>query len=495
MVSFKHVRNDFSSASLEADASVKGQIAHFDQCEWSKQSLHDTVDIASANHAHRSYKTTMEDTSVDVPDEISCADQIFDIAFHPTCDFLATALIDGAVEVWKYAGGEGSNQMVFRNKLHPSSCRGLKFNDRGDALFTISSDRSLRAIDGSGKEILCYNVAHDKPINRLMVINEHSLVTGDDGGEVKLWDLRAGSQESAAVMQWHMHEDFVSGFAFNSEASTLISVSGDSTLCMYDFRNKKVHCRSDEQESELQCVQILKGGRKVVAGTQDGVMLLFSWDQWGDCSDRFPGHPEAVDCMWKIDESSVLTGSSDGLLRVVSLLPNKVLGVLGDHEEFPVEGMCASRDGRLLGSFAHDEVVRFWDISLFKDDDGDEFDADQEEDPHVSGEKAGAPARSKAAEKRTKAASAAPGVGADGDAVSDDDEEGDGEWEDLDSEDADSDEEEMEMSDDGADTSASGEEAGQEMAESGNSSSSEDEQPNKGPKMLPTANQKFFADL
>lgn len=309
----------------------------------------------------------MSDSDAHVPEEISCAEQIFDVAFHPTSDFLATALIDGAVEVWKYSTGESANQMILRNQIHASSCRGLKFNERGDVLFTISSDRSLRGIDGTGKEVLHYAVAHDKPINRLMVINENNLVTGDDEGEVKLWDLRAGNQESAAVMQWHLHEDFISGFAFNPEQATLISVSGDSTLCMYDFKSKKNTCRSDEQESELQCVQIIKGGRKVVAGTQDGVMLLFSWDRWGDCSDRFPGHPEAVDCMWKVDESTVMTGSSDGLLRVVSLLPNKVLGVVGDHEEFPVEGMCASRDGRLLASFAHDEVVRFWDLQAALD--------------------------------------------------------------------------------------------------------------------------------
>jgi hypothetical protein len=323
----------------------------------------------------------------------------------------------------------------------------------------------------------------------MMVINEHNLVTGDDKGEVKLWDLRAGSQEAAAVMQWHLHEDFVSGFAFNPEQNTLLSVSGDSTLCMYDFRNKKISCRSDEQESELQCVQILKGGRKVVAGTQDGVMLMFSWDQWGDCSDRFPGHPEAVDCMLKVDESTVVTGSSDGLLRVVSLQPNKVLGVIGDHEEFPVEGMSASRDGRVLASFAHDEVVRFWDISLFKDDDGDEFDVEEAE---PSGEKAGGKAP-----KKTKAAAAGAAVGADGDAQSEGDEE-DG-WEDMDSEDEDegSNEGDMEMEDSGSDDASDAEmEADEdEDGDSSESDSSDDDVPRKGPKMLPTPNEKFFADL
>jgi len=48
-----------------------------------------------------------------------------------------------------------------------------------------------------------------------------------------------------------------------------------------------------------------------------------------------------VDCLWKVDESTVVSGSSDGLVRVVSIQPNKVLGVLGDHDDFPVEGMVS----------------------------------------------------------------------------------------------------------------------------------------------------------
>lgn len=38
-----------------------------------------------------------------------------------------------------------------------------------------------------------------------------------------------------------------------------------------------------------------------------------------------------MDALLKYDEDTVLTGSSDGLIRVVSLQPNKMLGVLGEH--------------------------------------------------------------------------------------------------------------------------------------------------------------------
>jgi WD40 repeat protein len=169
-------------------------------------------------------------------------------------------------------------------------------------------------------------------------------------------------------MKFTMHQDFVADFAYNPDANVLLSVGGDATLCAYELRNKKASRQSDEQEAELQCIEVIKGGRKVVCGTQDGVIITFSWGRWGDCSDRYPGHPESVDCMLKVDESTLLTGSSDGLVRVVQIQPNTILGVIGDHDTFPVEGMQRSYDGNILCTYAHDEVLRFWDVSMFAED-------------------------------------------------------------------------------------------------------------------------------
>ncbi len=44
------------------------------------------------------------------------------------------------------------------------------------------------------------------------------------------------------------------------------------------------------------------------------------------------------------DESTLLTGSSDGLLRAVGIQPSKLLGVLGAHEDLPIENLSLSHD-------------------------------------------------------------------------------------------------------------------------------------------------------
>lgn len=49
--------------------------------------------------------------------------------------------------------------------------------------------------------------------------------------------------------------------------------------------------------------------------------------------------------------------------RAVNLLPNRVIGCVGQHAGEPVEELAKSWDSRLLASSAHDQLIKFWDIS------------------------------------------------------------------------------------------------------------------------------------
>jgi hypothetical protein len=129
----------------------------------------------------------------------------------------------------------------------------------------------------------------------------------------------------------------------------------------------------------LAAVAVLKGGKKVVTGSQGGVIALWSWGYWADCSDRFPGHPESVESLVKWDEDTVLTGSSDGGLRIVGVLPNRLLGVLGEHEGgMPIEQLALSGDRKLLASASHEAGIALWDMGVLADDSGDDDEDDED---------------------------------------------------------------------------------------------------------------------
>lgn len=47
----------------------------------------------------------------------------------------------------------------------------------------------------------------------------------------------------------------------------------------------------------------------------------------------------------------------------MNLLPNRVIGCIGQHAGEPVEEIAKSWDSRFLASSAHDQLIKFWDIS------------------------------------------------------------------------------------------------------------------------------------
>ncbi|KAG1452113.1 hypothetical protein G6F56_007907 [Rhizopus delemar] len=113
---------------------------------------------------------------------------------------------------------------------------------------------------------------------------------------------------------------------------------------------------------------IIKDGQQVIAGSQSGALYIWDWNTWSSHS-KWIGHPNSVDALVKLDEDTICTGGSDGLLRLITVSPqHKFEGILGDHgEDFPIEKIAATFDQHYLASCGHDMQLRFWNIeSLYK---------------------------------------------------------------------------------------------------------------------------------
>ena len=46
----------------------------------------------------------------------------------------------------------------------------------------------------------------------------------------------------------------------------------------------------------------------------------------------------------------------------MNILPNRLLGTVGEHEDFPVENLSKSHCNTYLASCSHDQKIKFWNI-------------------------------------------------------------------------------------------------------------------------------------
>ncbi|XP_064636952.1 WD repeat-containing protein 55-like isoform X2 [Lineus longissimus] len=246
---------------------------------------------------------------------------------------------------------------------HKKACRKLKFSTSGERLYTASKDKSLQIIDlNHGKVFHKFMKAHEAPIYSLLVIDDYQLVSGDDDGTVKVWDLR----HKDAIMEFKENEEFISDLYIDQQKKILLATSGEGTLTAFNIRKKRMELQSESFDAELLSLAVVKRGNKVVCGTGEGVLSFFNWGEWGNISDRFPGHPMSIDCMVPITEDIICTGSMDGMIRAVNILPNRFIGVVGQHDGFPIENMCISQDKTLLASCSHDQKIKFWNLENVK---------------------------------------------------------------------------------------------------------------------------------
>ena len=112
---------------------------------------------------------------------------------------------------------------------------------------------------------------------------------------IKLWDLR---KEDPILMIQPEHSNFISSFSVDSTGSTLLAASGDGRLSVWNSRQRKLIARSDECDSELLTCNVVRANSKVVCGDGEGVLNIFTWDDWGDISDRVPVQEEVSIDYW-----------------------------------------------------------------------------------------------------------------------------------------------------------------------------------------------------
>ncbi|XP_040827585.1 WD repeat-containing protein 55 isoform X1 [Ochotona curzoniae] len=299
----------------------------------------------------------------DTPEDIVLEAPASGLAFHPSRDLLAAGDVDGDVFVFSYSCQEGETKELWSSGHHLKSCRAVVFSEDGQKLVTVSKDKAIHFLDvEQGRLEKRVSKAHGSPINSLLLVDENVLATGDDTGGVRLWDQR----KEGPLMDMRQHEEYIADMALDPAKKLLLTASGDGCLGVFNIKRRRFELLSEPQSGDLTSVTLMKLGKKVACGSSEGTIYLFNWNGFGATSDRFALRAESIDCMVPVTESLLCAGSTDGIIRAVNILPNRVVGSVGQHAGEPVEKLALSHCGRFLASSGHDQRLKFWDMTQLR---------------------------------------------------------------------------------------------------------------------------------
>ncbi|XP_060887493.1 WD repeat-containing protein 55 [Labrus mixtus] len=306
----------------------------------------------------------------ETPEDIKLEAIANTVALHPSRDVLVCGDVDGDVYAFSYSCTEGGNKELWSSGHHMKSCRQVRFSSDGLKLYSVSRDKAVHMLDPErGQLVTRIRGAHEAPINSLLLVDENILATGDDQGTLKVWDMRRGT----AFMDLKQHEDYISDIAVDQAKRILLTASGDGTMGVFNIKRRRFELLSEFQSGDLTSVTIMKRGRKVVCGSSEGTVYIFNWNGFGATSDRFAIKAESIECIAPVTDDIMCTASMDGYIRAINVLPNRVLGCIGQHIGEPIEELAKSWDTRFLASSAHDQLIKFWDISSLPNQTVDEY--------------------------------------------------------------------------------------------------------------------------
>ena len=143
-----------------------------------------------------------DDDSVEIP-PIALDCHVFEIVFHPTRPLLAVALITGTVQIYEIK--EGHTEKIMESKHHTKSCRTVAFGSCSyeKYLFSGCADGSVGVFDiDANKVVSVWPKVHGSGVNIVRLYKDQLLVSGDDDGYVKVWDLKKLGPIKFEIILW-----------------------------------------------------------------------------------------------------------------------------------------------------------------------------------------------------------------------------------------------------------------------------------------------------
>ena len=269
---------------------------------------------------------------------------LYDLQFGDKGEQLAGIHWDGSIQLWEAANGALGKQL---KTLPEQGAYVSQMHFVDNRLVTANDDGIVRLWDVDRGVLTQSLVGHQDRVTVVKISpNRSRLLSGGADGTLRLWGLESNEAGGDALKDWMAHEDEVSAIAWHPNGRIMASGARDGSIRVWDSQGKQQ--TFPQHSAAVSAIVFSPDGRQLVTASTDKTIKVWQLRD-GSLQQTLTGHREAVtDVVFTADEQVLL--SSGGDLKLWNVRAGELLQTVEGTIATSTEHLSLSRDGRWLAS-------------------------------------------------------------------------------------------------------------------------------------------------
>ena len=276
---------------------------------------------------------------------------VFDVAWSPDGEKIATASGDGTIKLWNLNGEKIYSTKVGNN----SEVYSVSFSPDGKTI-TCTNDQIDEVRNTPHGTIQCQKITGDKKrVTMGKSPDGKKFATAIEDNTVRLWNKQ---EKTLQILKGH--KGLIKSIKFSPDGEKIATASEDNTVRIWSLSEKKLEKLKGDKQGEFWSVAWNPKENTIASGRADKAIKIWTKKdgEWKFIPAQIKHDGAVTSVSFSPDGNYIASASKDKTIKLWTK-EGKELKILRGHEN-PVWSVAWSPDGNTIASGSGDNTIKLW---------------------------------------------------------------------------------------------------------------------------------------
>lgn len=289
---------------------------------------------------------------------------VTDVCFSPDGTILASASLDNTIKLWQKqeilqtATNQQSTQWKLIQTLteHKRGVFAVSFSPKDNIMASGSDDNTVilwHYKDGSYSPFITLSKHTERVLDVAFSPDGKFVASASTDKTMKIWTV-----EGELFSTLEGHNDTVTSVSFIADSQTLISSSEDKTIRLWGIDGRELYTQDIEDDDEVNYVACSREGKKIASAHKKGTIVI--WEKDDDYLTKLrtlTGHKKTAFAVnFSSDSNTIVSCSSDNTVKLW-----QGSGKFEGYSYARITSISFSQDGQTIAIASEDGTIKLWD--------------------------------------------------------------------------------------------------------------------------------------